>query len=33
MCFLMYAACPMYVSITEGNKPKVKLSCKIDKLK
>jgi len=26
MCFLRYAACPIYVSNTEGNKPKVKLS-------
>jgi len=28
MCFLRYAACPIYVSNTEGNKPKVKLSWK-----
>lgn len=28
MCFLRYAACPIYVRNTEGNKPKVKLSWK-----
>jgi len=26
MCFLRYAACPIYVSNTDGNKPKVELS-------